>query len=66
MRPEEVTQANEGWNRFDIGGWFGVLDGFEFIFAQFDPVWSESEAQVRDILVAEYAFLQVYFDVIFV
>jgi hypothetical protein len=64
--PEEIAQAHEGSNRLDIGGWFGVLDGFEFIFAQFNPIWSKSETQVRDFLVSEYAFLQVDFEVIFV
>ncbi len=66
MRPEEIAQAYERSNRLDIGGWFGILDGLEFIFARFDPVWSKSEAQVRDFLVSEYAFLQVDFEVIFV
>jgi len=46
VRPEEVAQANKGSNSLDIGGWFGVFDGFEFIFARLDPVWSECETQV--------------------
>ncbi len=66
MRPEEIAQAYEWSDRLDIGGWFGVLDRLEFIFSRFDPIWSESEAQVRDLFVAEYAFLQVNFEVIFV
>jgi len=66
VRPEKVAQANKGLNSLDIGGWFGVFDGFEFILARFDPVWSKSEAQVPAFLVAEYAFLQVDFEVILV
>jgi hypothetical protein len=48
------------------GGWFGVFYGFEFILPLFDPIWSESETQVGDFLVAEYAFIQVNFEVILV
>jgi hypothetical protein len=44
VRPEEVAQAYEGSNLLYFGGWFGVLDGFEFVFARFDSVWSKSEA----------------------
>jgi hypothetical protein len=66
VRPEEIAQANKGSNSLDISGWFGVFDGFEFIFPRFDPFRSECEAQVRDFLVSEDAFLQVDLQVIFV
>jgi hypothetical protein len=57
--PEEIAQTHERPDSLDIGGWFGILDGFEFIFARFDPFWSERETQVGDFLVSENAFLQV-------
>jgi hypothetical protein len=47
VHPEEIPQAHEGSNRLDISGGFGVLDGFEFIFAWFDPIWSKPSGFVR-------------------
>ncbi len=66
MCPEEIAQTHKGSNSLDISGWFGILDGFEFIFAWFDSFWSEREAQVGDFLVSEDTFFQIYLEMIFV
>ncbi len=66
MRPEEIAQSYEGPDGRDIHGRFGILDCFQFIFPWFDSLWSKSEPQVGHLLVSEYAFLQVYFEVVLV
>ena len=40
MRPEEVAKSHEGAYSFDVGGWFGIFDCFEFVLAWFDSLWS--------------------------
>ncbi len=66
MNSEEIAQSRKRSDCFDIGGWFGILDGFQLVLAWFDSFGCEHKSKVRNLLVSEDAFLQVYFQIIFV
>ena len=57
--PEEIAQADERLNSFDIGGWLSVFDSLQFVLSWFDTFWRKCETQARDFLVAKKAFVEV-------
>jgi hypothetical protein len=63
---EEIAQSYERPDGFDIRGRFGILDSLQFIFARFYSFWSKCEPQVGHLIVSEYTFLQIYFEMIHV
>ncbi len=66
MCPKEVAQPHKGPDSIDIGGWFVILDSFEFVLSGFDSIRCECKTKVLNFLVSKNTFVQVYFQVIFV
>jgi hypothetical protein len=57
---EEVAQALELSNLVYIGGWWSVLDRFEFVGARQNTLFCQPEAKVRDFFIAKEALLQFF------
>ena len=66
MRSKEIAQSYERPDGFDIRGRFGILDSLQFIFPWFYTFWGKGEPQVEHLLVSEYTFFQIYFEMILV
>ncbi len=66
MGLEEVAQSYKRPDSFDISGQLGILDGFELVLSWLYSIRRKCKTKIGDFLVSKYAFLQVYFQVIFV